>query len=218
VSTTDEDFIPLAPDDEDDEQLLAPGEPPDADVRTVDGSKDLQPEPAHAADSPFERLRAKYDERLEVKQLFMEMPGWGGELIVEFGLLGKREAKRLRSVTRGDRDDMTKVVADLLAIAHKGLSEYGPDGNVRDLTKNGQRVRLADVGEFLPVRVATDRQGFLALFCEGPAREVNETSLKSFANEVGRWMADTSAVVTGAVDQTIDADGLVVAESVDPGS
>lgn len=219
MSAEDEDLIPLgAPDEDDDEQLLSPGEPPDADHRQVDGAKDLAPEPAHAADSPFDRLRTAYDKRLEIKQLFMEVPGWDGELIIEFGLLGKRQAKRLRSVTRGERDDMTKVVADLLALAHKGLSEYGPDGNVRDLVHNGQRVQLANVGEFLPVRVTTDRQGLLTLFQEGPARELNETSLQSFANEVGRWMADTSAVVTGAVDQTIDAEGAIVAESVDPGS
>jgi hypothetical protein len=219
VSTDDEDLIPLgAHDDEDDEQLLAPGEPPDQDVRTADGADMLVDEPAHTADSPFDRIRAAYDKRLEVKRLVMEMPGWDGELLIEFGLLGKREAKQLRSASRGDRSDMTKVVSSLLSLAHKGLSEYGPDGNVRPLVQSGGRVRLADVGKFLPVRVENDRAGFMALFQEGPARELNETSLQSFANEVGRWMADTSAVVTGAVDQTIDADGTIVAESVDPGS
>lgn len=216
---SDDDDIIRFDDESDDEPILAHGEPADVEVRQVQGADELKEQTPSPADSPFDRIRAAYDQRLEVKQLIMEMPGWGGELLIEFGLLSPRDAKQLRSSTRGDRSDMTKVIADLLGLAHNGLSFYDPEtGDPAPLLKDGQRATLVDVGEFLPVRVSSARQGLLALFQEGPSRQVNETALAAFANEVGRWMADTSLVVTGAVDQTLNEAGELVAESIDPGS
>lgn len=201
--------------DGDEDEVLGP---PDMEHRHVDDDHQPVDGEAHPADSPLERLRAAYTRRLEVKRLVMEVPGWQGELLVEFGLLAPRDVKRLRATTRGARDDMTKVVADLLAVAHRGLARYDYDGEVTPLTDQGRQLRFADAGLITGHPVTTDRQGFLALFQEGPARQVNEAALQTFADAVGRWMADTSLQVDGAVDLTVDQDGQVTAEDLDPGS
>lgn len=184
----------------------------------VDDEHQPAPDEAHPVDAPFARLRAAAERRQEVKRLVMEVPGWEGNLLVEFGLLSRRDAKRLRSTTRGSRDDMMKVVADLLSVASRGLMEYDASGEPAPLEHGGRRLTFADVHLFVPGTAQTERGGFFALFQEGPNRELNEAAIQAFSDRVGRWMADTSLQVDGAVDMTVNAAGEPVDEDVNQGS
>jgi hypothetical protein len=169
-----------------------------------------------AADSPLERLRRAYVERTKTKRLFIEVPGWDGQLVCEFKLISDRDAKRLRSTARSGRDDANKTMADLLAEAHVGFGSYDENGQFVPVVDNGQRLGFKDVGQFTGLKVNTSRQGVLALFHEGG--QFNPAAFMGFVNEVGRWMSDTSTVVTGAIDQTFSDDGSLIGEAVDPES
>lgn len=190
----------------------------DVELGAVDDEDQLTGDEVHPADAPFARLRAAAERRREVKRLVMEVPGWEGNLLVEFGLLSRRDAKRLRSTTRGSRDDMMKVVADLLSVASRGLMEYDGSGEPVPLEHGGRRLMFADVHLFVPGTAQTERGGFFALFQEGPNRELNEAAIQAFSDRVGRWMADTSLQVDGAVDLTVNGAGEVLDEAVNQGS
>lgn len=207
--------------DFDDDLLLHDDEPgtdeesPALEVGAVDDHDQPAGDEPHPVDSPFERMAAAAERRAADDRLVMEVPGWDGELLIEFKLLARREAKRLRSATRSARDDMAKVVADLLVTASPGLMYYDDDGNPVPLLHNGRRVSFVDVGLFMRSmqgRITSDRQGFLALFMQGAAMELNEISLQMFADRVGRWMANTSIRPEGAVSLS-DGD-----EEIVPGS
>jgi hypothetical protein len=205
----DEDLIAL------DEDELEPVE----EISAVEPAPIAEPEiQPHPADSPLERLRQAAESRAQDKSLLLPVPGWSDELLFRFKILSEKDSRRLRSAARGGNTDVTKAIITVLTGACTGLYVLDKDGNPEPLIVKGEEAGLKDVGAFMPRKVQSAKQGLVALLQEGDPPILNQTALQALAETVGAWMANTSMLVEGAVEFTINDDGRLIDESPAPGS
>lgn len=159
---------------------------------------------AAAADSPLARLRRAYVERRREAELFLPVPGWGGDLVARVTIPDHDFARGL-TATPGTPDWAADFVAAVVADLHQadGADEDGERhleplegafGPLRFDARYGETVGLDDV--------RSPRAAVLSAFTSGgedsmPA--LNVVALADFASTVEHWLADTSREIAEAI-------------------
>lgn len=158
-----------------------------------------------AAGSPLERARRRYEENQKADYLYLDVPRWGGDLVMQIGLPSDESANSaVRTLVGlasggGEMAASPEEMADALASAVVGLhSRIGPstkdkpEGELEPITdpQTGAPLRFdASFGQTLGVpECSTPRAACMLAFTSGEPPALNTVALLMTAAGVGMWL------------------------------
>lgn len=156
---------------------------------------------AAAPGSPLDRVRRRYQQRRTELHLDLPVPGatWGGDLIARVRVLDERTT---RAISERAGDEGLEQTADIVAASVAGLLVRAEDGALEPLLdEDGEPVAFDErFGDAIGVPACdSPRRAVFLAFSEGSPASVNVLALGSFVDRIGRWLADTSVEIEGAI-------------------
>jgi hypothetical protein len=135
--------------------------------------------------SPFERLRRKRRQIAEVKDLDMDIPGYGGELVCKYKLLNWDHIRRIGSKHQNSRDPQRLLLAQMDLLIEACVGFYYRKGDELKPLHPDKPVRYdLSLAEILDIEL--DEQPSARKVCLGVF--VNDLALVDHHQDLLTWM------------------------------